>query len=92
MSAISDKQMEAVEKQFIVYESLINAMTPEERVKPELLARVPARRRRIARGSGRTEQDVAELLSRFTAIKSQMKTLSSIMGGMMGEFETCSSL
>eukprot|EP00884_Botryococcus_braunii_P013881 jgi/Botrbrau1/22494/Bobra.114_2s0020.1 len=85
MSAVTDKQMAEVEKRFRVFESMINSMTKEEREKPELLARTPSRRRRIARGSGRTDQDVAQLLASFTSIKSQMRTFSSMMGGLMGK-------
>ena len=54
MSGITDKQLAAVEKQYKAYEAMINSMTAEERKTPDLLAKQPARRRRIARGVGRT--------------------------------------
>ena len=68
-----------VEKKYMVYESLINSMTAEERRAPELLARSASRRRRIARGSGRREADVSELLATFTGMRAQMKNMGKMM-------------
>ena len=44
-----------------VYESIIQSMSKQEREQPELLAKSPSRRRRIARGSGRAEEQVRSL-------------------------------
>jgi hypothetical protein len=60
-------------------------MTKAERTRPELLAKGASRRRRVARGSGRSEAQVSELLSTFTQMRVQMKTMSKMMaqaGGM----------
>ena len=54
-------------------------MTEEEREKPDLLAKQPARRRRIARGSGKDESEVQELVGVFVAMRSQMQTMSKMM-------------
>lgn len=54
-------------------------MTPEEREAPELLVKSPARRRRIAEGSGHTEQQVAEMLSAFTAMRGQVTRMGKVM-------------
>ena len=44
-------------------------------------------RRRIARGSGRSEEQVSELIAMFTSMRAQMQTLSRMMalsGGAQG--------
>lgn len=51
----------------------------QERESPDLLAKTPSRRRRIARGSGRTQTDVSGLLTSFTGMRSRMNQLSSMM-------------
>lgn len=40
MNQISEKQLNEAEKQFKMFEALINSMTPEERSNPDLLAKV----------------------------------------------------
>jgi signal recognition particle subunit SRP54 len=85
MGGISDKQIARVEKQYKSYEAMINSMTKEEREKPDLLAKQPSRRRRIARGSGKDESEVAELVGVFVGMRSQMQSMSKMMaisGGM----------
>jgi len=94
MSAISEKQLAMAEKQFKVYESMINSMTPKEREQPELLAKSPSRRRRVARGSGRSEKDVADLIGVFTQLRIRMQSVTKMLAmggalpqGMMGDDE-----
>lgn len=90
MGSITDKQLARVEQQYKIYEAMINSMTVQEREQPELLAKNPSRRRRIARGCGKEESDVAELVGVFTGMRAQMQTMSRMMaisggtGGMMG--------
>lgn len=50
-----------------------------EREVPELLAKSPSRRRRIARGSGRTDVEVSNMLAMFANMRSKMKDLSKLM-------------
>jgi len=59
-------------------EALINAMTPEERRRPEIIN--GSRRRRIAAGSGLEVQDVNQLLKQFRDMKKMMKTMTKLMG------------
>lgn len=61
-------------------------MTREERKNPDLLAKTPSRRRRVARGSGRTETDVAGLVATFASMRSRMRSLSKMLaaGGAGG--------
>ncbi|KAL6782769.1 SRP54L [Auxenochlorella protothecoides x Auxenochlorella symbiontica] len=87
MSGVSDKQLQAVEAQYKVYESMIQSMTRQERANPDLLAKMPSRRRRVARGSGREEAQVAELIAVYTSMRAQMQTMTRMMalsGGASG--------
>ena len=59
-------------------EGIINAMTPTERAKPELIK--ASRKRRIATGSGVAVQEVNRLLSQFEQTQQMRKQFSK--GGM----------
>jgi signal recognition particle subunit SRP54 len=79
MGNINDKQLARVEKQYTRYEAMLASMTAAERAAPELLAKGASRRRRVARGSGHQEADVAELVAVFTGMRAQMQSLSRMM-------------
>jgi len=59
------------EKQLKKVEAIILSMTPKERHNPSIID--GSRRRRIARGSGTTSQDVNQLLNRFHQMQKLMK-------------------
>ncbi len=59
-------------------EGIINAMTPQERIKPEILK--ASRKRRIASGAGVTVQEVNRLLAQFEQTQKMMKMMNK--GGM----------
>jgi len=59
------------EKQLKKVEAMILSMTPEERHNPNIID--GSRRRRIARGSGVTPQDVNQLLNQFRQMQKLMK-------------------
>lgn len=59
------------EKTFSHVEAIIYSMTPIERAKPHIIN--GSRRKRIAKGSGRTVQDVNKLLKQFNAMQKMMK-------------------
>lgn len=59
-------------------EGIINAMTPKERVKPEILK--ASRKRRIAAGAGVSVQEVNRLLAQFEQTQKMMKMMNK--GGM----------
>jgi len=59
-------------------EGIINAMTPQERAKPEILK--ASRKRRIAAGAGVAVQDVNRLLNQFEQTQKMMKMMAK--GGM----------
>ncbi|MGM0462456.1 MAG: signal recognition particle protein [Fibrobacterota bacterium] len=60
-------------------EAIILSMTPREREKPKVLN--ASRRRRIARGSGRTVQEVNRLMRQFEDMKKMMKQMSKMSKG-----------
>ncbi|MEL7609820.1 MAG: signal recognition particle protein [Bacillota bacterium] len=70
--------MQVDEKQLARTEAIIKSMTPQERRKPDILN--ASRRKRIARGSGVTIQDVNRLLNQFEASRKMMKQFA---GGKM---------
>ncbi len=55
-------------------EAIIGSMTSDERTRPQILN--GSRRRRIARGSGTTVQDVNRLVKQFGAMQKMMKQMS----------------
>ena len=55
-------------------EAIINSMTLEERENPEIMN--GSRRERIAKGSGRSMQEVNQLLKQFTMMKNMMKKMN----------------
>lgn len=78
---------EMTEKQFKRVEAMISSMTLEERHNPEILN--ASRKRRIAKGSGTTVQEVNQLLSQFREAQRMMKQLANnprlrMMSGLMG--------
>ncbi|MEC4893571.1 MAG: signal recognition particle protein [Oscillatoria sp. PMC 1051.18] len=80
MGKLSSGDLEKGEVQLKRTEAMINSMTKEERGNPELLAKSPSRRRRIAEGSGFNENDVTKLVSDFTRMRSMMQQMGQ--GGM----------
>lgn len=72
------------DEQLKVVEAIICSMTPEERRNPKILN--ASRKRRIARGSGTTVQQVNELLKQFRQVQRMMKQLQKGRGpfGLLG--------
>ncbi|KAL0736656.1 hypothetical protein Bca4012_012866 [Brassica carinata] len=81
MGKVSPAQIRDAEKSLVVMEAMIEAMTPEEREKPELLAESPERRKRVAKDSGKTEQQVSQLVAQIFQMRVRMKNLMGVMGG-----------
>ena len=75
---VDDKQLQKVE-------SIIQSMTKQERAKPKLLN--GSRRKRIARGSGNSIQDVNRLIKQFNEMQKMMKKFNSKGGKkLLGNF------
>ncbi len=82
MNKISQDQLDKGETELKRVESMINSMTVEERKNPELLSSSPSRRRRIAKGSGHSERDVSDLVSKFQKMRNMMQQMGK--GGFPG--------
>lgn len=67
------------EKQIDRLEAIIYSMTPQERERPEIIN--ASRRKRIAKGSGTSIQDVNRLLKQFEDVKKMMKQMSGMAQG-----------
>jgi signal recognition particle subunit SRP54 len=83
--ALSSAEMkEALEgDQLKMTEAIILSMTPAERHDPDIIN--GSRKRRIARGSGTTPQDVNQLLASFKQSQKMMKQVMGMQkGGGMG--------
>jgi signal recognition particle subunit SRP54 len=88
---VNDKD---ADKQIRRIEGIVNAMTPQERAKPELIK--ASRKRRIAAGSGVPVQEVNRMLNQFEQMQAMMKQmkkgglakmmrgLGALRGGMPG--------
>ncbi len=66
-----DKVGEADDRRLVRVEAIINSMTPQERRRPQILA--ASRKRRIARGSGTSVQEINQLLKQYLQMKKMMK-------------------
>ena len=76
LKALSENKPD--EKQLSRIEAIIGSMTPEERRKQHIIN--GSRRKRIARGSGTSVEDVNRLLKQFVQMQKMLKQL----GGMAG--------
>ncbi|XP_011004099.1 PREDICTED: signal recognition particle 54 kDa protein, chloroplastic-like isoform X2 [Populus euphratica] len=81
MAKVTPAQVREAEKNLNIMEAMIEVMTPEEREKPELLAESPQRRKRIAQASGKTEQQVSQLVAQLFQMRVRMKNLMGVMEG-----------
>jgi signal recognition particle subunit SRP54 len=74
------KNMDVDDRELIKIEAIINSMTVHERQKHTVIN--GSRRRRIAKGSGTSVQDVNRLLKNYTQVLKVMKKFNK--GGMRG--------
>jgi signal recognition particle subunit SRP54 len=73
------KDIDISDDAFKGIEAMINSMTPGERRDPDLID--PARRARIAKGSGKDINEVNAFMKQFDQMKDMMKMMNK-MGGM----------
>jgi signal recognition particle subunit SRP54 len=73
------KGMEMNDRKLIWLEAIINSMTPTERERPELIN--GSRRKRIAKGAGRSVQEVNQLLKQFSQMRTMMKKFGKMGKG-----------
>jgi signal recognition particle subunit SRP54 len=74
------KGLKADDKQMKHVEAIILSMTKKERIKPDIIN--GSRRQRIAKGAGRTVQEVNRLIDQHKAMQKLMKQMKGM--GMMG--------
>ena len=82
--ALNSPELKAAlaEDQFKPIEAMILSMTMQERRNPEIIN--GSRKRRIARGSGTTPQDVNQLLAQFKDAQKMMKQMMAMQRGGQG--------
>lgn len=94
MPGVNTKELKGVdlsqsEKEMKKTEAIINSMTAKERKNPNLLSSSSSRRKRIAKGSGTTIQDVNKLIKSFEQMKKMMKQMNGMQKktkkGLMGK-------
>jgi signal recognition particle subunit SRP54 len=74
------KNLQVDEKELVRVEAIINSMTPKERRQHSIIN--GSRRRRIAKGSGTTVQDVNRLLKNYSQALKMLKKMNK--SGMRG--------
>src|SRR6202047_2034737 len=77
------KDVKVDEKEITRVVAIIDSMTSKERANHMILN--GARRRRIAKGSGTSVQEVNALLKQYAQARKMMKSISGGMGGMLGK-------
>ncbi len=78
---LPDDAMENAEEKMDAWRVMIQSMTKDEVEEPKSID--SSRARRIARGSGRTEKEVKELVNQYTMMKKMMKSMKRRQGSMM---------
>jgi len=78
---LPDDAMENAEERMDAWRVMIQSMTRDEVEEPKSID--SSRARRIARGSGRTEKEVKELVNQYTMMKKMMKSMKRRQGAMM---------
>jgi signal recognition particle subunit SRP54 len=68
------------DKELVKAEAIVSSMTKQERVHTELFQKQPTRLVRVARGCGRPEREVAELLERFGMMREMMGNIGQSAG------------
>ncbi|MFH1256313.1 MAG: signal recognition particle receptor subunit alpha [Candidatus Diapherotrites archaeon] len=73
---VPKEQMELTEEKLDAFKYIMDSMTKEEKLDPEKINK--SRIERIAKGSGKSEQDVRELLKHFKQMKNVFKKFRKI--------------
>jgi signal recognition particle subunit SRP54 len=80
------KDVKVDEKEITRVVAIIDSMTPKERGNHMIIN--GSRRRRIAKGSGTSVQEVNQLLKQYAQARKMMKSFSGgLLGGKMGKFK-----
>ncbi len=87
---LSQQKGQVDEKQMLRVEAIINSMTAKERANHQLIN--GQRRKRIAKGSGTTVEEVNRLLKQFIQMKKMLKSLGGMAGLAKGKRPNLSAL
>src|SRR5215216_6302889 len=80
---MTPEQTVEMEQKLKLTEAIINSMTPQERTNHDVLN--GSRRKRIARGSGTSVQEVNQMINEYLEMRKMMRMVTSGgLGGMMG--------
>ncbi|HKV37808.1 MAG TPA: signal recognition particle protein [Blastocatellia bacterium] len=81
---VSPEQMAEAQKKLKVTDAIINSMTPAERINHEILN--GSRRKRIAKGSGTSVQEVNQMINEYLDMRKMMRmmTRGGGIGGLLG--------
>lgn len=79
------------EGELVKVKAMVSSMTPQERRMAELFQKEPSRIRRVAKGSGRNEKEVADLLQRFMFMRQMMGSIGQ-QAGMLSKVPGMKSL
>jgi len=83
MKELNAQRAQVDGKQVEKVQAIISSMTIEERQNHQLIN--GSRRKRIARGSGTSVEDVNRVLKQFVEMRKMLKTMSGIGGGLKGK-------
>jgi signal recognition particle subunit SRP54 len=76
MSAVREQDLDS--DAMVRVMAIVDSMTPRERQNPQILN--GSRKRRVARGSGQSVQEINRLLKQFAQMKRMMKTIQAAKG------------
>ncbi|MEZ5318451.1 MAG: signal recognition particle protein [Vicinamibacterales bacterium] len=82
LKALNERRGEIDDRQLVRVEAIINSMTARERRNHGLIN--GSRRKRIARGSGTSVEEINRLLKQFVEMRKMLKTMSGMGGGRKG--------
>jgi signal recognition particle subunit SRP54 len=68
------------DNELVKAEAIVSSMTKQERIETELFKAQPNRLKRVAKGSGRSEQEVGELIERFGFMRQMMGNIGQSTG------------
>lgn len=83
MQNLIPKDVNLDDRELTRIKAMIDSMTEQERLKPNIFNE--SRVRRIAKGSGTKPGDVMDLIKRFKTMRTMMGSLGKGMGGLLGK-------
>ncbi len=84
-SRVPENLLKQQEEKMKKYKHIIQSMTKDERNYPDLIN--SSRIKRIAKGSGKSEADVRELLNQYSSMKKMMRQLGGKAGMQRGQLK-----